>query len=176
MMTVIEFESAARSAQWVVVNTHPHRENLALENLARQQFTTYCPLITKRIKHARRVQDVLRPLFPSYVFVQINAHGQHWRPIRSTLGIRSLVSFGEQLSYLDDGFIQSLKAREIEGAIVRPESPFRIGQQVRMAGGSFDGLVATIIAMDEKDRLMVLMDLLNRPVKVKVDASKVRAM
>jgi transcriptional antiterminator RfaH len=162
--------------RWVVVNTHPHREYLALENLNRQKFSAYCPQILKRVTHARRTQDVLRPLFPSYVFVQINAELQRWRSILSTFGVRALVTCGEKLSYLDGGFIQSLKARELEGAIVRPETPYQVGQQVRLTGGAFDGLVATILEMNEKDRLLVLLDMLNRPVKVKVEARGVMAM
>ena len=51
--------------------------------------------------------------------------------------------------------------------------PYRVGQQIRLAGGAFDGLVATIIEMHERDRLTVLMDLLNRPVKVKVEETQV---
>jgi hypothetical protein len=34
---------------WAVVNTQPHRERIALENLARQEFDAYCPLIRKRL-------------------------------------------------------------------------------------------------------------------------------
>ena len=44
-----------------------------------------------------------------------------------------------------------------------------------MAGGAFDGLLATIVAMDDRDRLTVLMQLLNRAVKIKVDALGVMA-
>lgn len=164
------------AARWVVVNTQPHRENLAIENLARQHFTTYCPQIRKRVTHARRTQDVLRPLFPSYVFVEINAELQRWRSILSTFGVRSLVTCGDRPSYLHDGFIHSLKARELGGAIVRPETPYQIGQQVRLTGGAFDGLVATILAMNEKERLLVLLDMLNRPVKVRVETRSVMAI
>jgi hypothetical protein len=39
-----------------------------------------------------------------------------------------------------------------------------------LAGGPFDGLIGTIIEMDEKERLTVLMDLLNGRVKVNVEA------
>ena len=76
---------------------------------------------------------------------------------------------GDQLSLIDDAFVQSLQAREEEGAIVRPASPYRVGQQVRVAGGPFDGIVATIVGMHERDRLTVLMDLLSRAVKVSID-------
>lgn len=158
---------------WVVVNTHPHREHFALENLERRNFRVYCPLIRKRHSHARRVTEVLRPLFPNYVFVQISPMLQRWRPILSTYGVRTLVRFGAELSTIDHGFIESLKAREIDGAVARPAIPYQIGQAVQMAGGPFDSIVGTIIAMDAKDRLVVLLEFMNRVVKVQVESARV---
>lgn len=160
-------------ARWIAVNTHPHREQFAIENLERQEFVAYCPLVRKRIRHARRVHDTKRPLFPGYVFVEIRRGLERWRPITSTYGVRSIVMCGERLSFIDAAFVASLKAREIDGLIARPSKRFRVGQNVRMAGGPFDGLVAEIIEMDEKDRLVVLLDLLSRPVRVRLEASSV---
>jgi transcriptional antiterminator RfaH len=164
------------SGKWGVINTHPHKETLAIENLQRQNFQTYCPHIKKRIKHARREQDVLRPLFPSYVFVQFDTTTHRWRSILSTFGVRTLISCGERLSFLHDDFIASLRACEVDGAIVRPQSPYTVGQKVKVSGGPFDGVVATIIEMSEKDRLVVLMNLLNRPVKVKIEAGCISSL
>ena len=163
-------EHSVPPSAWIVVNTQPHREQIALENLARQAFNTYCPMMRTRVRHARRTQEVLRPLFPGYLFVRVNADLQRWRPILSTYGVRTLVCCGDRPSFLDDRFVKGLQAREIDGAIARPASPYELGQRVKMAGGAFDGLIATILEMDEKDRLVVLMDLLNRPTKVRVDA------
>ena len=123
-------------------------------------------MVLKRVRHARRAQDVLRPLFPGYVFVAVDPDLHRWRPILSTFGVRTLMRSGRP-SLLSDALHQGIKAREMDGAIVRPDTPYKLGQQVRVSGGAFDGLVATIIAMDEKDRLVVLMELLNRPVKVR---------
>ncbi len=164
---------SAESGAWVVANTQPHREHVALENLERQEFLAYCPLIRKRVRHARRSRDVLRPLFPGYLFVRVDRDLQRWRPILSTFGVRTLVRCGDRPSFIEEGFIRSLKAREMDGAIVKPASPYRLGQQVRITCGAFDGLVATIIEMDERDRLVVLMGLLNRPVKVWIEAGQV---
>ena len=161
------------TSRWIVINTHSHKEALALDNLQRQKFKAYCPLIRRRIRHARRQQDVLRPLFPSYVFARVNTSKDRWQSISSTFGVKSFISFGGRVSFLQDDFISSLMAREVEGVIVHPVSPYQVGQQVRVSGGVFDGLIATIIDMNEKDRLVVLMDLLNRPVKVKLDAQNV---
>ncbi len=165
-------DAAAAIRRWIAVNTHPHREHIALENLMNQGFDVYCPMVERQVRHARRTRDVRRPLFPGYLFARIDLAGR-WRPILSTYGVRTLVRFGDQLSFVEDGLIDGLKAREVDGVIVKPTEPFRPGQQVRMQGGPFDGLVATIIELDEKDRLVVLMDLLNQSVKVTVPTSRV---
>lgn len=154
---------------WAVLNTHPHREHIVLQHLERQDFLAYCPMIRRRRSHARRVSDVLRPMFPGYVFAKTTSSEQRWRPLSSTIGVRSIVRCGDELSLLDDAFVQGLKARETDGAICRPEAPYQVGQQVKLSGGAFDGLVATIIEMHERDRLTVLMNLLNRPVKVELE-------
>jgi transcriptional antiterminator RfaH len=168
-------QAAVPQGKWVVVNTHPHKESFAIENLQRQNFQAYCPMAHKRIRHARREQDVLRPLFPGYIFTQVDTASHRWRSIASTFGVRSLVSFGDRLSFLEDGFVQTLKAREVGGAIIRPTTPYAVGQQVRVSGGAFDGIVATIVEMNEKDRLVVLLNLLSRPTKMKLRMREVAA-
>jgi transcriptional antiterminator RfaH len=35
---------------WIVLTTHPHREDFAIENPVRQDYEAYCPMIVKRIK------------------------------------------------------------------------------------------------------------------------------
>jgi transcriptional antiterminator RfaH len=119
------------------------------------------------------VTDVLRPLFPGYLFVEINPDQERWRSVLSTFGVRSVVRCGDKVSLLDDAFVQAIRARETDGVVSRPESPYRIGQQVRVSGGAFDGLVATIVEMREPDRLTVLMQLLNRAVKVSLDEGQI---
>jgi transcriptional antiterminator RfaH len=158
---------------WIVVNTHARKERSAIENLERQQYTTYCPMIRTRIRHARKTMDVLRPLFPGYLFVDLKH--ERWRPILSTYGVRSVIRNGDEPARLDDRLIESLRLREIDGAIVRLPSPYRIGQEVQMAGGPLDGLVAKIIALDETDRVVVLLDFLSRSVKARVTVDQLRA-
>jgi transcriptional antiterminator RfaH len=173
MQQRVEFDPGDANA-WLVVATHPHKEIQAIEHLGRQDYVSYCPMLRKRIRHARKVSDVLRPMFPGYVFVR-HDDGRSVRPIASTVGVRAFVRSGSGPAHLPPGFVEGLRLREVGGAVVRPAGQFRPGQTVRMAGGAFDGLLATIISMDERDRLTVLMQLLNRAVRIKVDALGVTA-
>lgn len=159
---------ARAPSDWIVVSCHAHKESVALDNLRRQGFTSYCPMLRRQVRHARRTYSSVRPLFPSYVFVAMDFDRRSWRPLLSTRGVRSVVSCGETPSTLKSAFIESLRAREVDGAILRPSAPYSVGQRVRLNKAAFDGLVATIIDIDEKDRIVVLLDLLSRPVRVNV--------
>jgi transcriptional antiterminator RfaH len=123
-------------------------------------------MVTKRIKHARVIQDVSRPLFPGYVFVEHRPQLQTWRPILGTHGVKSVVRTGERPSLLCGSFIDGLKACEVDGVICKPTAPLSVGQDVAVQGGPFHGLVAKIIELREKDRVLVLLDYLNNQTKV----------
>ena len=58
--------------RWYVVQTHPHAEQKASLNLARQGYGVYLPRYLKRRRHARRVETVAAPLFPRYMFVAVD--------------------------------------------------------------------------------------------------------
>jgi transcriptional antiterminator RfaH len=163
----------ASTDPWIVVNTNPHRERLVLDNLQRQALNAYCPMVRRQRSHARRVDSVLRPLFPGYLFVQANPDLERWQPLKSTHGVRSVVRTGDDPSFIADAFIAGLRMREIDGAIVRPPAPYQVGQEVRIAGGPFDGFIATILDLDEKDRMLVLLDVMHRGIKVKLNGEMV---
>lgn len=172
----VDFSRQAAASRWAAINTHPHREHVAVENLVRQNFQAYFPRELKRVRHARRVQDVMRPLFPGYVFAQVSSELTMWRPILSTYGVRGLVRFGDRPAYVDGGFIEGLRAREVDGVIAKPAMPYRLGQEVRLNGGPFDGLIGRIIEMNDKDRLVLLTNLLQQDVRLKVTSDSVRAL
>ena len=97
---------SGRPSGWAVVNTHPHREHVALENLQRQEFWAYCPSSVGAAAMPAVWWTSLRPLFPGYLFVKILRDVQRWRPLLSTEGIRSVVRCGEELSLLGDAFVR----------------------------------------------------------------------
>ena len=165
-------ESMPKS-HWLVVNTHAHREKLAIENLQRQNFQSYCPLMRKRLRGRTGPREVLRPLFPSYLFVRVTPDKSQWRPVLSTYGVRKVVRFGDDVPYLDARFVETLQAREVDGAIVKPREPYASGQDIRIVSGPFDGLIAKIIDVRENDRLVILMDLLGQSVRGRIHADQV---
>ncbi|MGI9393637.1 MAG: transcription termination/antitermination protein NusG [Boseongicola sp.] len=154
--------------RWLVAMTQPHMEALAMSHLKHQGFRVYCPMVRKRIRHARRSLDVKRPLFSGYVFVAFE-EGRRWQAIRSTVGLQGLVQRGDAPDYLDGSFVKALRDREAEGVIAKLPSPFRPGQLVGVTHGPFANLIGEIIAMRDNERTMMLLHLMGRKVKTLID-------
>ena len=172
--TVASGPSAA--SDWLVIGTRTNQEQIAVANLGRQGFEPYCPQIAKLVRHARTTTVKSRPLFPGYVFVRHHSEGAHWRPILSTLGVRTLVRFGDQPGRLDDRFIVALRLCERDGLVVAPPSRYHVGQSVEVTLPAFTGIVGKILAIDDLSRITVLIELMQRSVKLKLTADKLSSI
>jgi transcriptional antiterminator RfaH len=78
---------------WLLAYTKPRQETLAEENLRRQGFEVICPQLRVQKLRRRKWTWVEEPLFPRYLFVGA-ADQQSRAPVRSTVGVASLVRFG----------------------------------------------------------------------------------
>jgi transcriptional antiterminator RfaH len=163
--------------RWYVVQTQPHSEPKAVWHLERQGFGTYLPRYEKRRRHARRIDTVAAPLFPRYLFVQIDLATQRWRSIQSTIGVSRLVCNGEDPAALADGVVDGLRRREDARGFVglEPRPRFAIGEQVRIVDGLFARCLGLFDGVADRDRVAVLLDLLGRKVRVVFDDLSVAA-
>ena len=109
--------------RWYVAHTQPNRETKAIFNLNRQGFICYLPRFHTRRRHARKVESVIRPLFPCYLFVYLNMERDRWRSVNGTYGVKSLIANGDRPLPVPDGVVESFKAREDKLGIVSPKNP-----------------------------------------------------
>lgn len=164
-------------SRWYVVRTQANAENKAVAHLARQGFATYLPRYLKRRRHARRVDVVAAPLFPRYLFVEIDMTVQRWRSIYSTIGVSKLVSNGENPAPVPEQVVSLLKSRENTSGFIqldhRPK--FRAGDKIRVLDGVFYDCLGIYDGMSDRERVGILLDLLGRKVRVLLDAEAIAA-
>jgi transcriptional antiterminator RfaH len=163
--------------EWYVVQTQPNAESKAVAHLGRQGFATYLPRYQKRRRHARRVDMVAAPLFPRYLFVEIDMAIQRWRSIYSTIGVSRLICAGEVPTPAPDHVVATLKGREDAAGFIQLERRplFRVGDKIRIREGLFSDCLGLYDGMPDRDRVAVLLDLLGRKVRVLLDAEAVTA-
>jgi transcriptional antiterminator RfaH len=158
------------SARWYVVQTHAHSEAKAAGHLTRQGFGAYLPRYLKRRRHARRVETVAAPLFPSYLFVAVDMMCQRWRVIHSTIGVTRLVCNGNEPASVPDVVVDALKRRENDEGFVQLERRrFEPGTLVQITDGAFASCLGLFEGMRDDERATVLLDLLGRKVRVLID-------
>ena len=158
-------------------STQPNAENKAAVHLGRQGFVTYLPRYFKRRRHARRVEVVSAPLFPRYLFVQIDIAVQRWRSIYSTVGVSQLVGHSDTPTPVSEQVVTTLKSREdAAGNIHLDHKPvFRVGDKIHVLDGVFADCLGLYEGMKDSDRVAILLDLLGRKVRVVVDVASVTA-
>lgn len=153
-------------ARWFVVQTLPRVEGRACEHLERQGFRVFCPRLRKSVRHARRTKSVLAPLFPGYLFIQLDPASCPWRSVNGTRGVARLISHGEVPQPLPEGLVDNLLARVRADGVMDWKPMFKVGQAVRIADGPFTDLLGTLEQLDAAGRVRVLLDLLGRKVSV----------
>ena len=155
---------------WFVAQTQPQSETKAAANLARQGFEIYLPRYLKTVRHARRLNVVRAPLFPSYIFIKIDTEKQRWRAVNSTVGVVHLVGHHGVPAPLPGGVIDILKEREgADGFFehcVFENRILKAGDRVRLLSGAFDSCLGIFEASTDNDRVTILLEMLGRKVRV----------
>ena len=160
---------------WYLVHTKPRQEKCALENLCRQGYKCYLPTLPVEKLQRGKLTVGDEPLFPRYLFIRLG-HGdsaKSWAPIRSSRGVSRLVSFGLEPVRADDGLIELLRRQE-ESIQDKPERFFKPGERVRFTEAPFAGIEGIYEMADGERRSMVLIDMLSKPVAVRVASASLR--
>jgi transcriptional antiterminator RfaH len=161
--------------RWYVVHTQPQNETRAEINLRRQGFTTYLPRYLRTRRHARRTETVARPLFPRYIFVDLNLARDRWRAIQSTFGVSNLVFAGDTPLPMPDGIVDQIRLREGGDGFVTLGLPAGIGpgSRVRLMDGVFADSKGVLERIADNRRVAILLELLGREVRVFVPAASI---
>ena len=154
---------------WYAVQTQPNRENLAVEHLKRQGFSVWMPICERIIRHARKSKRVRRPLFPGYLFVNLDVETAQWRSINGTIGVNRIVSFGQRPAPVATQFIDALQNIEAnEGLVAVNGDDLLPGQDVEILSGPMAGAIAKLLSLEAGDRVTVLLNMLGHFVRGKI--------
>ena len=153
--------------KWHLIYTKPQQEKVALDNLTRQNYQCYLPLINKeKILRGKKILTK-EPMFPRYLFVRLSHDGQqNWAPIRSSIGVSHLVHFGGLAANLDDEMMDNLKQKIGKALVVKF---FSIGDKVEILTGPFKGMEAIFNTYKGEERAMLFLNFMAKNLTAKFD-------
>ena len=158
---------------WYLIYTKPRAEVVAQENLQRQGYETYLPLVQAKRRQRGRYQTVIEAMFSRYLFIQLNCKTDNWAPIRSTIGVVNLVRFNGSPSMLPSSLIDSIRSMENENGLHElTEEVFQPGDSVYIVEGVFSGLKGIFQAKTSQERVNVLLNIAGQFTRVNMNINE----
>lgn len=164
--------------EWFAVRSKPRQELTAALQYRRQGFTVYAPVVQTTRRHARKVEKVLRPLFPGYLFLHLSPAERNWTTIASTRGALGPVQFGDHYPPVPEEAMAAIHDRETtagyiplaeaEGSRLKPGC--RVA--VSLGGEEVEGIFQQFKG---EDRAVLLLDILQRQTRMVAPLCEVKA-
>jgi len=170
---VRDCEKQGSDRAWYVVYTRPRQEPLARDNLERQGYITYLPLIRQARRRSGRRVYLVEALFPRYLFIHLNTCTDNWAPIRSTIGVSTLVHFGFRPATLSDELVSVLRVRENAQGLHERASEYRPGNRIRIEEGPMLGCEGIFLATSGRERVVVLLEIMGKEARVQVSGAAI---
>jgi transcriptional antiterminator RfaH len=159
--------------RWYLIRAKPSSETIAEENLLRQGYPVYLPRLLQRVQRRGRALDRIVPLFPQYLFLQLDEGRQSLGPVRFSTGVAEVVRFGSRYARVPDWLIGHLQQRaDPASGLHRVDCASRLasGAPVTITAGPFKGIDGIFDRQAGADRVLVLLHLLGEEVAVNVPA------
>jgi transcriptional antiterminator RfaH len=153
-------EHAAKA--WYLVQCKPKQDERAEEHLQRQGYVCFRSKYSREriLRGQRRV--ISESLFPGYLFIQLSLQDS-WGPLRSTRGVSRVVGFGGQPLPIRNALIDELQEHNSQAIV---STLLKQGETVRITEGPFTDLEAVFLAMDGEERVLLLMNFLQREQRI----------
>jgi transcription antitermination factor NusG len=158
---------------WFAIRTRSRHEKVVERQLQGQGIEVFCPVVSQIHNWSDRRKLVESPLFAGYGFVHIASTPEERIRVLRTHGVVELVgSQGHAISI-------PLEQMEAVRAVVHSNVQFtkhaflRIGQRVRVRGGSLDGVEGILVANNGARNLVISVEPIQRSISIRIEGYQV---
>jgi len=156
---------------WYVLQHKPAQGDRAVAHLQKQDISCFYPKVAvEKVKGGKKISR-LEPLFPGYLFVNLEPTDSLWAKLRSTRGVLRVVGFSSNPAKISDEVLQhirdSLETVTVSGGIQE-------GSEVQLQEGPFQGLEAIFHAYDGEERAVVLINFMQKQQRVNVPVAAIK--
>lgn len=160
---------------WYAFYTRPRWEKKVFELLSKKKIVAYCPL-NKVIKQwADRKKTILEPLFPSYVFVQLNS--TEMISAKETDGVINFVYWLAKPAVIKDAEIEAIKnfLDEYDNVCLE-KNPVNVNDTVRIIRGPLKNYEGSVVSIKNRNKIMVSLPSLGYMMIAEVQRSNVAVL
>ena len=148
-----------------MVYTRPRAENTGAMNLRKQGYKVFFPQIIIEKPGVRQEMLKIEPMFPRYLFVKLHKEKDNWAPIKSTIGVSYLVTFGQEPAVVPTSLVNYMMRSADNNGVLRQKAEVKKhtkGEEVTIQNGVFRGKDAKFFSYNSRERVTILLEFLGQ--------------
>lgn len=149
---------------WYVLCVKSFHERKIYDQLLESSIEAFLPLVETIRKWSDRKKVILKPLFPSYVFVNINSSLEFYKAL-SVNGAYTYIRFGQDYAKVAEKEIKKIKLlvgeKDITNIEITGQLP-QVGDIRKITYGSLYGLECEILKADTAKKIRVRIESLHQ--------------
>ena len=163
-------DASSRSSErcWFALETRHRYEKKVAQDLSRLGIETFLPQRTEIRIWSDRKKSITVPLFAGYAFVRLDRSRETRLQILQSPGVIGLVSSHGEAVSIPSEQVEHLRRLLQENVPCSLHAFLRVGQRVRIRGGSLDGVEGILVDSDIKS-LVISIECLQRSLAVRIE-------
>ncbi len=155
--------------KWYALATMSRHERFVAHQLETQGVTTFLPTFTEIHRWSDRRKKVELPLFSGYLFVHAVMSPQVRQSVLFARGTAGFITMGGKPIPVPDEEIESVQKLLTNNVPCRAYPFLKIGQRVRVRGGSLDGVEGILVRFNGEKGLVVSIDAISRSLALRIE-------
>ena len=156
---------------WYCIYTKAgYEDHLSQRLMDIPDIESFNPKLKKKTHLSGKCQEVSEKLFPCYVFLRFDLT-KYFHLIKYTRGVKRIVGDGVGNPYVvDDGIVQQIQSRILDGFIRTEKFEFKTGDEVVIKEGpltGFNGIYQK--QLKSRDRVLILLSAIMYQASIEVE-------
>lgn len=162
------------SLEWYAVHTRSRHEQKVSGRLTDKSIHTFLPKIEVWSRRRDRRKRMQIPLFPGYLFVNVELDNYICLDILKTPGVAYIVGNNGKCHPIPGNQIVSIQNALAKGALLTSYPYLKVGRRVRVVNGPLTGCEGILLRYKtNKQRLIMSVDLLGQSLSTEIDEADV---
>lgn len=165
-MTPIE---ALQLSSWYALRTRSRHERVVERYLKERGIDVFNPVVTQIHRWSDRNKKVECPLFAGYTFVRVALSPEVKVRVLCTPGVVEFVGSQGRGIAIPVEQIEAVRALVAAGVPFAKHPYLKIGERVRIRGGSLDGVEGILVAQNGSRQLVISVEPIQRSLSIRVE-------
>jgi len=164
---------ALAGMNWYAIQTRSRHEKVVERQLQGQGIDVFYPVINQIHRWSDRRKTVECPLFAGYAFVRIAPSPEERVRVLQTHGVVQFVGGQSRGTPIPAEQMEAVRALVASNTPFTKHAFLKVGQRVRVRGGSLDGVEGILVGQNGNRSLVISVEPIQRSLSIRIEGYQV---